>query len=308
MKKLKEVLFLAIILTDIHLVHAQEKNRGDRLLNKAHDQNSVTVDSVVTRVRELSYSKEYINSYKAIAFDEANLKPHFIPDINSPLDRNSDKLKSLFDNKDETIKEIKKSLLQANKNPLAQKRMSVVFRDSLELQKLRFEQIPVYYLTANIYNFKQGENIAKYFNLQTNRKTFLAFNGKNLISLVDYYNKVARLIIPNRHLKENFIEISSISAQPIGIDLFIYDNPERTAANIFMWGAVVNDKLVFAFLDEMNKTIPVSAGKTENKYEKEFTLTLADAFFARENGYNIIQQFLDRQIEYYKRIKSLNLH
>lgn len=125
------------------------------------------MDTIITKKNELSFNKTYLNSYKRDEAVVEALKPYLVSDMVTPGNYSHPAYLA-------RIKEAKEKLPLAKADLLARMKSSQNIREKMskinitnetDLNTISFVYTPVYYPTPNIVFFKNGDNIAKYYNL-----------------------------------------------------------------------------------------------------------------------------------------------
>ncbi|WEK18519.1 MAG: hypothetical protein P0Y49_17150 [Candidatus Pedobacter colombiensis] len=176
--------------------------------------------------------------------------------------------------------------------------------DSLNLKKYTIVHLPVYYLTPNIALFKDGENIAKYYNLETGRLKYAIVKNGTLFGLIDYYNGETKLIPVSKADSIGYSEIIKLEKTPIAFKNFIAKDPNNVGGKIEMFGYLLDDHIIFSmyYEQERGQELPEKVDKTT--FIKTYRMELAESFYSSEKEYPIIKQFIDSSYESLRHFKN----
>jgi len=145
-------------------------------------------DTVITRKTELLFGKTYPNNYKRDEIAVQVLRPYLVSDIVNPANQSHPRYL-------DRTKEAREILPEAKAGLLALMKVSSTTREFLakinivneaDLQAITFAYIPVYYPTPDIVFFKNGENIAKYYNLGRGALKYLMLRNNMLVGFLNY--------------------------------------------------------------------------------------------------------------------------
>ena len=256
------------------------------------------LDTIVRRKTALSVNSTYQIKYTR---DEriANLfSPYLVKDIVSPGDHSH----SVYLRR---VKEAMEILPKAKSELVKRMKTSSTFKERLEqlninneadINSINFVHFPVYYVTPNVVNFRDGENFANYYNLSRGILKYLMLRNNKLIGFLDVNNDkgnftVATIAIHPFEL-ESYNEIVRLGKVPIGIKQSVSTSDKVGAGHIKTFGYMDQGHLVLSLYSQA--TVKNIGGvASEPVFIKFYSLETAEHFFSGKNGSSPITSWLE---------------
>lgn len=186
------------------------------------------MDTIITRTTYLSFGESLPNNYKRDESMVQGLRPYLVADIADPSNLTHPIFLAQIKDAREKLPLAKAELLDLMKASKSYTERMTKFgiANDADLNSITFVHIPVYYITPNIVLFKNGENIAKYYNLAGTGLKYLAFRDKQLIGYLDFYehkNRFKSEFIPALPpAKESYNQVVAMGKRPIALLQSIY--------------------------------------------------------------------------------------
>lgn len=263
------------------------------------------LDTVITRKNGLSFNKIFPNNYKKDKAVVRALRPYLVSDIVDPtnhshpfyLKRIKDAREKLPLAKAELLKLIKTS------SDYRQRMANFNINNEADLNLITFVHVPRYYITPNIVFFKNGENIAKYYNLAQVGHQYLAFRDNRLFGYLDFYENTSgykSYFIPAlRPVLESYNHIIKLGKTPIALTQSIYTVNSKNAGSgghPHMFGYVDQGHLVFSHYSEgiVKKVGTDAYVAPDPRFYKEYTIQTAESFFSGSGSRSLLSLWLER--------------
>ncbi|TKC06955.1 hypothetical protein [Pedobacter frigoris] len=265
------------------------------------------LDTVITRKTKLSFDTNFPNNYKRDESVVQALSPYLVSEIVDPTNRSHPFYLERARDAREKLPLAKAELLKRMKgNSDDRARMAKLDINSEgDLNSITFVHVPMYYITPNIVFFKNGENIAKYYNLAGLGLKYLALRNNRLLGYLDFYENKSGFksnFIPALRLSvESYNQITKLGKTPIAFtqDIYAVDSKNAGAGghpNVF--GYVDQGHLVFSYYSEgIVKKVGTDAHVAPDpRFYKEYTLKTAEAFFSGSGSRSTINRWLDNTV------------
>lgn len=265
------------------------------------------LDTVITKETELSFNKTFPNNYKRNESFVQALRPYLVSDIIDPTNRSHPFYLELVRDAREKLPLAKSELLEFMKASSGVRERLARFNITSEadLNSITFVHIPMYYITPNIVFFKNGENIAKYYNLAGVGLKYLAFRNNRLLGYLDFYESKSGFksdFIPAlRPSVESYNQIIKMGKTPIALRQSIYTINSKNAGagghpNVF--GYVDQGHLVFSYYSEgIVQKVGTDVYVAPNpRFHKEYSLKTAESFFSGTGNRSTINRWLDNAV------------
>ncbi len=249
-------------------------------------------DSIIVIRKELSLTKKFENRYKRNEQAATKLSPHFIKEISSPNKSNSIAFLNHMKLGAYEVNNVKRVLIASmKKRRVLREAMSPFITDSADFVKYTIRQIPTYYLSPNVVNYKDGDNIAEYYQLETAKLKYMILKGKQLIGFMNYANGESTFYKASKFQIEAYSQIESLTTNPVALKQVIAVDPANVGGDVSMFGYVTNGRLIFSFYEEGYRSRENEPNKVIK--QKIYTLQVAEAFFAGNPSFPILQQWIN---------------
>ncbi|TKC06960.1 hypothetical protein [Pedobacter frigoris] len=261
------------------------------------------LDTVVTRKTELSFNKNFPNSYKKKESVVQTLRPYLVSEIVDPRNHSHPIYSNHVRDAREKLPEAKAALLQHIKTSSSYKEYMNKYNIASEadLNSITFVHIPMYYITPNIVFFQNSENVAKYYNLGTGGLKYLMLKNNSLIGYLDFYNSKSVFREIPKLLTESYYQIKRLGKSPIMLSQSIStSDPKKIIGGINMFGYVDQGHLIFSMYEEGTLQKNESILK-KRVFRKDYVLQTAGSFLSDEQGAPAIQQWLNTKINSLKK-------
>ncbi|TKC06956.1 hypothetical protein [Pedobacter frigoris] len=264
------------------------------------------LDTVITRKTELSFNKIFPNNYKKDKSVLKALRPYLVSDIVDPTNHSHPFYLERLKNAKEKLPLAKSELLELMKaSPdYRQKMAKFNITSEADLNSINFVHVPMYYITPNIVFFKNGENIAKYYNLGRGGLKYLAFKNNRLLGYLDFYEKrssfKSEFIPALQPSVESYNQIIKMGETPIALNQSISKDPKNVGGggHVHMFGYVDQEHLIFSYYSEgvVKKVATDAYVAPDPRFHKEYTLQTAEAFFSGSGSRSTLSRWLDNTI------------
>jgi hypothetical protein len=270
---------------------------------------SNAIDTIVKKKTELSFGKVFPNNYKREESVVQILRPYRVSEMINPTNRSHPLYRARMKNADETLNTAKSDIAKRMKaSKTIRERLSQVnIFNETDLNAVKFIYLPMYALTANIADFKNGENIAKYYTLGLGGFKYLMLRDNKLIGYLDYYvesdQKTAFFLARPREV-EIVDQLLKLGKTPVGFGRTISTEIKYVGAgNGYMLGYVEQGHIVFVYYQE---SIVQQSGFDSNvspdpRFYKFYTTETAESFFSGSDNRSTINSWLDATVDNLKK-------
>ena len=296
---------IAYITTFLLLLTIYSYGQADHIKYDTIKGRSNAMDTVIRRKTELSFGKTFPNNYKRDEATVQALRPYFVTEIVNPGNLSN----VHYTNRQ---KEAKENLSLAKSELLGKMKVSQRIREHLagvhifnegDLNAISFVYIPVYYPTPNIVFYKNGENIAKYYNLGRGVLKYMMLRNNTLIGYLNFDPNGSKYFKSNffpAHPEEvkNYSEIVKFGGKLIAESISISNNPNYIGGgSISMFGYVEQNHLVIFYYDEsIIQTMYVHSTEVPKQFfRKEYTHVTIESFFSGKGITNMIEGWLNAE-------------
>jgi|GEM_PF-1950317 len=265
------------------------------------------LDTVITSKTELSFNKTFPNNYKKDESVVQAVRPYLVLETVDPTNRSHPLYLERVRDGQEKLSLAKIELLKFMKASSSVRERLAKFdiTSEADLNSITFVHIPMYYITPNIVFFKNGENIAKYYNLAGLGLKYLALRNNRLLGYLDFYESKSGFksdFIPAlRPAVESYNQIIKMGKTPIALRQSIYTVNSKNAGaggHPNMFGYVNQGHLVFSYYKEgiVQKVGTDANVAPDPHFHKEYTLKTAESFFSGTGSRSTINQWLDNTV------------
>lgn len=266
-------------------------------------------DTIVRKKTELSFNKTFNNNYKREESIVQALRPYMVSDIVNPTNVTHPVYLQRARDARETLPQAKAELIEVMKKGVTSKELMarVGIVNEADLNAIKFVFLPVYYITPNIVFFKNGDNIAKYYNLGTGAMKYLMLRNDEPVGYLDFWKNRSAFkstfyrISPNE--LESYRKIVKLGKKPVGIRQSIFTDPDQAGGeSVFPFGYVEQGHLVFSYYEE---GVIQQAGIDQHvapnpRFCKTYTLETAESFFSGSGNHSIISTWLESTVNHLK--------
>ena len=265
------------------------------------------MDTVITRKTELSFGKTFPNNYKRDEEAVQALKPYFVTEIVKPgnlsnahyMNRKKEAKEKLPLAKTELLEKMKVS--QRVREHLA--RFHIV--NEADLNAISFVYIPAYYPTPNLVFYKNGENIANYYNLGRGALKYLMLQNNILIGFLNFFPNGSKYFksdfFPAHEWEvESYKQVVKLGKTPIAVKTGISNNPEYVGGGgVDKFGYVEQNHLVISYYDEgITQTRNVHTGEVSKPvFHKYYTLETIESYLSGNGSSSTINQWLGSHVK-----------
>jgi len=264
------------------------------------------MDTIITRTTYLSFGESLPNNYKRDESMVQALRPYLVADIADPSNLTDPIYLAHIKDAREKLPLAKAELLDLMKasKSYAERMAKFNITNEADLNSITFVHIPRYYITPNIVSFKNGENIAKYYNLAGSGLQYLAFRNNRLFGYLDFNEKKSRFkseFIPAlRPIVEAYDQIVKLGKTPIALNTGVSTDPKNVGAggHVHMFGYVDQGHLVFSYCEEgvIQKAGTDAYVAPDPHFYKKYTLETAESFFSGDGSRSTIKHWLDNAV------------
>lgn len=296
---------LALIATFLLLLSAYSYGQNGTVQTIIINGRGSALDTVITKEVELSFNKTFPNNYKRDESVVRVLRPYLVSDIVDPTNRSHPLYLEQVRDAREKLPLAKSELLEHMKASRSYRERMAGFNiaNETDLNSITFVHIPVYYLAPNIVFFRNGENIAKYYNLGRGGLKYLAFRNNKLVGYLDFYNNKSNFksdfIRIHLYEKESYNQIIKLGKIPFGLKQGISEDPKIVSGgHVNMFGYIEQEHLVFSYYEEgvVQKVGADAYVAPDPRFRKEYTLKTAESFFSGSGSRSTINRWLDNTV------------
>ena len=234
------------------------------------------------------------------------LKPYFVANLCKPGDtkhpayiRFVNQGKNLEDQViDSLLKRLPAHPAWANE---ISKRLSAIS----ELKSCEVKLIPVYYLTPNVAQYQKGQNIAKYFTLDTSSFKFTILKNNRLIAVVKYNSGFWQVYEQLPGDIPSYERVLSLNKDPIGFFTYIRIKPQGVSISNF--GYLSADRAIVAecFNSQRAYSLDSEPGIIHQKFDNGCTIQSAESYLTGPTSVpNILQLRLKTAYDYVLRYRD----
>jgi hypothetical protein len=271
---------------------------GKNILTTTIKGSGNALDTIITRKTELSLDKTFPNNYKRDEAVVQVLRPYLVSEIVDPGNRSHPVYLDYVKDARKKLPEAKSALLQRIKSSSSYREYISKYNiaNEADLNSITFVHIPVYYMTPNIVFLKNGDNIAKYYNLVTGGLKYLMLRNNRLIGYLDFYNGKSSIIWMPNFIAEGYHQILKLGKTPIVPCLSVGTRDSKEMlGGINMFGYMDQGHLILSICDE-GIVQNAGYGPKNPVFRKNYTLETAESFFSGNGGRSTINQWLDNAV------------
>lgn len=284
------------------------KNHPERVQTTRIKGQGNAIDTIIKKKIELSFNKFFPNNYKRDDSVLQSLRPYFVSQIVDPTNLSHHLYLDRVEVAQKKLSAAKANLLERMNasRGIREKLAKVGIANKADLNSITFVYIPVYYLTPNIVFFKNGENIAKYYNLGRGNLLYLMLRNHMPIGYLNFHSNDSdfKSYFFPMHLNdtESYIQTIKMGKIPIGIAHGI-SLDEKAIGSISMFGYVDQGHIVFSYYEEGGLQNIGMDGYVDPdpRFIKAYTLETAESFFFEGGGNSIINQWLENTVNSLKK-------
>lgn len=246
-----------------------------------NDQSFFSYKNYNSTIENLKYQIEYVKQQALINF----FTPLFDTKICEPGDYTDPAYLAFKQNADKIVANLKSSILKlANSEPGTSTKLKKHIGGAAELNACKIQFIPIYYLTYNVVRYKKGENMIKYFNLDTSKIIFRVLKDNKLLALIRYQHGFSSILEVIGRDSINYNQVMTARQDPIGLEDNLLLPKYRSSSAISTFGYVFNNQLFYAFNSTQHGTSFYGDGSKKNMIiEKHRLRTVNDEFFDQNN-------------------------
>jgi len=139
-------------------------------------------------------------------------------------------------------------------------------------------------LSYNVAGYKKGENLIKYFNLDTSKTIFRVMKDNKLLALIRYQRGFSSILEVVGRDSINYNQVIASNQDPIGLEDELLLSKYRSSAPISTFGYVLNKQLFYAYNSIQHKISFYKDGsKKISVVEKHSLRTVNEEFFDQNN-------------------------